>query len=257
MTHPVGSNGATTRHDVVIVGGGIMGCTTALHLARGGMSVAVLEKGGLCMQASGVNAGTLSIQIKRAALIPYAMRGWEQWRDAPDWLGDVGFGQRGGVTLAFTAEEAAMLEERMQGRIAQGAPIEMVGANRARELEPGLSDKVVSASFCPLDGYSNSSVTGHAYRLALREAGAELREYTEVTGIERVANGYRVATAGGPVEGTRLVLAGGAWLGDLLERDFGLHLPVNRRINQVTVTERMPMVVNRIVGVATGLLTLK
>lgn len=246
------------RLDAAIVGGGIMGCTTALHLARGGMSnIAVFERDGLCMRASGVNAGTLSIQIKRAALIPYALRGWEMWRDATQWLGDVGFGQRGGVTLAFTEDEAAMLEQRMAARVEQGATIEMVGANRARELEPGLSDKVLAASYCPLDGYSNSSITGEAFRRALGSEGVAVWENTDVAAISRYASGYRIETSAGSVTANRLILAGGAWLGDILARDFGLSIEIIRRINQVSVTERMRPIVHRIVGVATGLLTLK
>ena len=65
-----------TDFDVVVVGGGISGCTTALPLARGGMRVAVLEAGSLCRAASNANSGTLSMQIKRAALVPYSMRSW-------------------------------------------------------------------------------------------------------------------------------------------------------------------------------------
>lgn len=256
MTGQSVGQGATML-DAAIIGGGIMGCTTALHLARGGMRVGVFEAGGLCMQASGVNAGTLSVQIKRAALIGYAMRGWELWRDAADWLGDVGFGQRGGVTLAFTEDEAVMLEKRMTARIEQGAPIELVGANRARELEPGLSDKVVAASYCPLDGYSNSSITGQVYRAALREAGAEVHEHCPIAGVTGEDGAYSLQGPAERYRAQRLVLAGGAWLDDLLARDFALSLPINRRVNQVSVTERMKPVVHRIVGVATGLLTLK
>ncbi|WP_439578678.1 NAD(P)/FAD-dependent oxidoreductase, partial [Elioraea sp.] len=111
--------------DTAVVGGGVMGCTVAFRLAEAGQRVAVFDRGGLCMQASGVNAGTLSIAIKRAALVPYAMKGWELWRTTRAWLGvDVGFAQVGGVTLAFTPEEAAMLTERMAARAEAGAPVE-------------------------------------------------------------------------------------------------------------------------------------
>ncbi len=54
-----------------------MGCTTALHLARGGMGVSLLVRRGLCMEASGVNAGTLTLQAKQVALVPYALRGYQ------------------------------------------------------------------------------------------------------------------------------------------------------------------------------------
>lgn len=244
--------------DTVVVGGGVMGATVAYRLAAAGQRVAILDKGGLCMQASGVNAGTLSIQIKRAALIPYALEGWNLWRTTRDWLGaDVGFAQKGGLTVAFTDDEAQVLRERMAARIENGAPIEFVGANRARELEPGLSEKMVLASWCALDGYANSNELGHAFRDALRRVGAEVREFTAVEGISREDRGYAVRTAAGSFKGTRVVVAGGVWLEGLLRRDFGVNIPVECRVNQVSVTERLPPIVHTILGVASGLLTLK
>ncbi len=245
-------------HDTLVVGGGVMGCAVALHLARAGQRVVLLEKGGLCMQASGVNAGTLAIQIKRAALIPYALRGWEMWSDARQWLGsDAGFHQVGGVTLAFTQEEAEMLAERMEARRRNGAPIEMVGSNRARELEPGLSDKPVLASWCALDGYASSNELGMLFRAALANADVEVREFASVDAIDRLSGGYTARTLAGPVSASRVVLAGGMWLEALLKRDFGIHIPLICRVNQVSVTERMPPIMRRVVGVATGQLTLK
>ena len=68
------------RHEVfdaAIVGAGVMGCATALHLARGGMRCVLVDRGAVCGEASGVNAGTLTMHMTRAALIPYALKGWE------------------------------------------------------------------------------------------------------------------------------------------------------------------------------------
>ena len=109
---------STTGFDVAVVGGGVMGCTIALHLARGGMRVAVLERHGLCTQASGINAGTLSMQHPpHPALVPYALGGRDLWRTSGDWLGaEIGFRERGGLVLAFTDEEAEALETRMAER---------------------------------------------------------------------------------------------------------------------------------------------
>lgn len=250
--------------DTVVVGGGVMGATVAVRLANAGQKVALLERGGLCMQASGVNAGTLSIQIKRAALIPYAMKGWELWRNPHEWLGaDAGFNQVGGLTLAFTEDEAEMLTERMEARRQNGAPVEMIGLNRAREIEPGLSDKPLLASWCPMDGYANSYQLGDVFRAKLREVGVAVHEQTPVDRIVRPGsgpsrgNGYTAWSGDRHFTGKRLVLAGGVWLQELLWRDFGLHLPINCRVNQVSVTERMPPIVNTVLGIATSLLTLK
>ena len=95
-------------YDIAIVGGGIMGCATALRLAEAGMRAVVVERGDLGQGASGVNAGTLSLQIKRVKLIAYALRGHALWAAAGD---AVGFRRTGGFTLAFTEREAALLHE--------------------------------------------------------------------------------------------------------------------------------------------------
>ena len=245
-------------YDTAVIGGGVMGCTVAMNLAAAGQTVALIEKGGLCMQASGVNAGTLAIQIKRASLIPYAMKGWELWRDTPAWLGaDAGFHQLGGITVAFTEEEAALLTERMEARRANGAPIEIIGANRAHELEPGLSDKPVLASWCAMDGYAGSNELGSLFRGALLRAGVAVQEFTDVTRVEREDRGYVARTPEGAVRATRVVMAGGMWLEGLLRRDFGINIPLICRVNQVSVTERLPPIMQRVLGVATGQLTLK
>jgi sarcosine oxidase subunit beta len=99
----------TRVYDIAIIGGGIMGCSAALQLADAGMHPIVLDQSDLGQGASGVNAGTLSLQIKRVKLMPYALRGHHEWEA----MGDaVGFRKTGGYTLAFTDREAALLHER-------------------------------------------------------------------------------------------------------------------------------------------------
>src|ERR1700758_4385624 len=109
--------------DAVIVGGGIMGAATALRLAAAGMRVSLFEAALLGMGASGVNAGTLSLQIKRVGLMPYALKGQALWEEAGE---AAGYRQIGGLTLAFTEREAEILTERMTARREAGAPIELV-----------------------------------------------------------------------------------------------------------------------------------
>lgn len=241
-----------TTYDIAIIGGGIMGCATALRVADGGMSAIVLDQGDLGQGASGVNAGTLSLQIKRVKLMPYALKGhhlWEQKGDA------VGFYKTGGYTLAFNAREADMLNERQTLKAQAGAPIEFVSNNRLRAAEPNLTQKVVAASFCPEDGYANSSLTGQYYRGRLRDAGIPYREGGAVTAIDCDA-GFKLTTPHGTVRAMRILLAAGAWLKPLAAH-LDVDLPVNARVNTVSVTERMPPVMRSVIGHATGLLTMK
>lgn len=248
---------ARARVDALIVGGGIMGCATALHLATGGMRVALLERDLLCAAASGVNAGTLAISIKRPELVPYALHGLEIWRGMSARLDrDIGFHVRGGLSLAFTEAEAATLEARTMARKAAGAPIELVGPLRAREIDPGITDRLVHASYCALDASANASVTGLAYRAALRRAGVDVREGASVKRIVDTNAGYEVHIGDASVSAPRLVLATGAWLENTAAM-LGVTLPVHYRVNQVAVTERRRPIVKVVVSHALGALTLK
>jgi glycine/D-amino acid oxidase-like deaminating enzyme len=244
--------------DVVTIGGGLMGSVASWHLAGAGLKVAVLDKRGLGMGASGVNAGTLSIQIKRAALVPYAMKGWDLWRTTAERLGmDIGFRQKGGLTIAFTDDEADMLRTRMATKREAGCPIEFVEGAALQDLEPALGDRAILGSYCPLDGYANSAISGRVYRAALGQAGAVIHDRFEVVAIDRTRDGFLVRSASGErVAGRRLILAAGAWLGPLVSL-LGLEIPIGYRINQVSVTERVEPLLKRIIGVASGLLTLK
>ena len=70
------------HHDLIVIGGGIHGATVALFAARNHMRVALIERDQICRGASGVNAGTLTMQMTRVALIPYALKAHEMWSTA-------------------------------------------------------------------------------------------------------------------------------------------------------------------------------
>jgi sarcosine oxidase subunit beta len=247
MSHP-----NENHYDIGIIGGGIMGCSTALRLAEGGLRVIVLDQSGLGQGASGVNAGTLSLQIKRVKLMPYALKGHQIWEQMGD---QIGFCKTGGYTLAFNQREAELLHERQTLKAKAGAPITFVANNRLRAAEPQLTQKVIAASYCPEDGYANASLTGQYYRNKLRDAKVEYRENSKVIDIS--SNGYfSLSTQNDTINATRILLAAGGWLKPIAAM-LGVDLPVRARINTVTVTERMPKLMSSIIGHATGLLTMK
>lgn len=245
-------------YDVAVIGAGVMGCSTALHLARGGMRVAMVDRGGICREASGVNAGTLTLHMTRAALVPYAIRGWEMWTSAQQWLGrDIGVRATDGLSLAFTDSEANLLEHRVRVRREAGAPIQLIPLSQAREIEPGLSQRVRLAAHCSIDGFAPAYLTGLAFRAALKSAGVSICEYSPVTGIDRSSHAFVVRTlAGATLVTRRVILAGGVWLEDML-RWFGLPIAVKVLINQLVITERLRMVMRTVLTIANGLLSLK
>jgi len=243
----------TAGYDIAVIGGGIMGCATALRMAEGDMRAIVLDQGDLGQGASGSNAGTLSLQIKRVKLMPYALKGHHEWEAMGE---SVGFRKTGGYTLAFTERESELLHERQTLKAEAGASIEFVSNNQIRNAEPNLTQKVISASYCAEDGYANSSLTGQYYRGRLRDQGIPYRERCPVTAIAQDGAGFVLNTPQGVITASRILMATGAWLKPTAAM-LGVDLPVNARINTVSVTERLAPLTSTVIGHATGLLTMK
>ena len=249
----------TTAFDVVVVGGGVMGCTTALFLARAGMRVVVVERDALCRGASGVNAGTLTLHMTRAALVPYAIRAWDMWMNTGTWLGQSVLATAApGLSLAFTEHEKTLLQQRAAARREYGAQIDLLDRHAALAVEPGLNPAVLQAAYCATDGFASAYLTGRAYHAALREAGVQVFEQMPATRIDHIAGMYRVS---GPddairIDATRLVMAGGVWLEPLLAM-LDIDIPVKTLVNQLIVTERMPPIIQSVLSIANGLLSMK
>ncbi|WP_431128763.1 NAD(P)/FAD-dependent oxidoreductase [Variovorax paradoxus] len=252
---------SSAAYDAVVIGGGVMGCSTALHLAQGGMRVVLVDRGPLCREASGVNAGTLTLHMTRAALVPYAMRAWQMWMDAEKWLGmGVLATHVPGLTLAFTEAECELVEMRAQARREYGAPIEVISPARAREIEPGVHPGLLKAGYCDIDGFASAYLTGRAFRHALMAAGVDVIENTPVEGIDSGDAGHVIrfgdAASRPPLQATRVVLAGGVWIENMLAW-LGVQIPIKVLINQLIVTERVRPVMRTVLSVANGLLSLK
>ncbi len=245
-------------YDAIVVGGGIMGSSTAAQLAYRGLKVVLLEaRAGLCLEASGTNAGGLACQNQKAELIPYALKATEMWRGrTPPFLFDLDYTRTGSLLLAFTDEDCELLCARARARVAHGAPIEILSGNAARDLEPQLSPEVAMASYCALDGHVDSLNTGRAFERILRDLGAKVRTSSPVERIYPGDDIHEVEVAGERITAKRIVVAAGAWVAPLL-KEFGITVELILRINQVIITERVPWKVRRYVSIAAGNLSVK
>lgn len=236
--------------DIAIVGGGIIGSSTALFLARAGMRVALLERGGLCLAASGRNAGTLTLLYAKGPLLPLVIGGAKMWAEAPTWLGaGVDHHRAPGIEVAFTEKEAALLEHDMTLRRDAGVPLEIVSGDRAREIEPGLSGRVLLAAHCAEDGYAAANLVGGRIRTALIEAGVTVRDSAAVTAIRVEDGGFAVEQGGTSIQARRILLAANIWVREMLGWLGIRDLPIRARVVQMIATERAPRAINAVVRV--------
>ena len=247
-----------SKTDIAIIGGGINGASTALELAKNGLKVTLLDKHSICKGASGVNAGTLTMHMTRAQLIPYAKKGWELWMSTNKWLSkDIDVEKRNGLCLAFTEDEEKLLNERSKIRKEYGADIEIISKKEALRIDPNINKNIKCAAFCAMDGYVSANQTGYAYSKALKEHNVKILENFEVTEIEFSENNYTILSkTGEKLISKKLILATGVHLNKALEL---LNIKVNIKClpQQLIVSERMPRVMDTVITVANGKLSLK
>jgi glycine oxidase len=211
--------------DVVIIGGGVIGCAVARRAANDGLSVLVLERGQPVMEASWAAAGMLSPLAEANEPGPFLdllLAGREMYGPYAAALReetgiDVAYSDAGTLYASLCEDDDAAIERRWRWQSAAGLPVERLTAAEAREAEPALSPAVRGALRFAGDHQVDNRILGPALWTAAARAGAQfrlgahavrlLREGNRVTGVE-CANGERFAA------GT-VVVAGGVWAGRL------------------------------------------
>jgi len=244
--------------DIAVIGGGINGSSTALHLAKSGLKVCVIDKDSICRGASGVNAGTLTMHMTRAKLIPFAKKGWELWMNTEKWLSNnIDVKKKNGLCLAFTEEEEKLLNERSQIRKEYGADINIISKSEALKIDPNINNKIKCAAFCEMDGYVSANQTGDAYTKALKENNVEIIENFEVSKINNSNNNYEIIDVHGKkINANKIVLAAGVYLEKILKL-VDINIKIKCFPQQLIVTERMPELLKTVITVAHGKLSLK
>jgi len=200
---------------VTIIGGGAMGVSTALHLARAGVgSIVVIERNLLGSGSSAKPLGGVRATFSDPGNILLAQRSLEAYeRFGAEFGVDIGLRQVGYLFLCRTENELAAVESSTELQNHLGGSSEMVSPDRAAQLNPFIDPSVLlGASFSPRDGYAQPRQVVHGYADAARSLGVVFSEQTEVTEIDthngRVA---AVSTSRGQVRTDTVICAAGAW----------------------------------------------
>jgi sarcosine oxidase subunit beta len=203
--------------DVVVVGGGVEGCSIAWHLARAGVSVALVERWQIAAGASGASAGGVRQQGRDFREFPLAFRAIERWLTLEEELGaDVDYRRGGHATTTEKPGDVAILAASVRAQQIAGLDIRMVEGDDLRLLIPGISPNVLVAAYSPNDGHANPTKTTRAFADAADNRGATLLTETPVTSL--AVKGGRISgvqTDSGPITADTVVLAAGAWSGTL------------------------------------------
>ncbi len=248
----------TRTFDTIVIGGGLHGCSAALHLAMRGQQVLVIEKNTVGRHASGVNAGGVRRLMRHPAEIPLAQASRELWQDIEGLVDDsCGFHSTAHVKAAENDKDIRILEERQ--RLVRDLGFEheeMIDRAEVRRLVPAIAPHIVGGLVCRGDGFANPFRTTKAFRTKAESLGVTFREFTRVTALDRQADKWAAVTTDGVYQAPILVNCAGAWA-DVIAGWLGETVPLQPVGLMMIVTARVPHFNDPVVGLASRALSFK
>ncbi len=238
-----------THTRVLVIGGGVVGCSVLYHLTKLGWSdVMLVERSELTSGSTWHAAGgfhTLNGDTNMAALQGYTIRLYKELEAITGM--SCGLHHVGGITLADTRERFDMLRAERAKHRYMGLDTRILTPKEVVEMTDGMVnvEGVIGALFDPLDGHLDPSGTTHAYAKAARMGGAEIVLHNRVLETNPRADGsWEVVTEKGTIIAEHLVNAGGLWAREVGAM-AGVYLPLLPMAHQYLVTDDIPEIVAR------------
>jgi len=237
---------------IIVIGGGIVGCSTACHLAKLGCETLLLEQhkltSGTTFHAAGL-VGQLRSNSNVTRLLGYSV---ELYKNLQRETGQAtGWKMNGGLRLACNADRWTEVKRQATTARSFGLDMHLLTPEEAKTLWPLMAvDDVIGAAYLPTDGQANPSDITQALAKAAKQSGALVFEDTGVLDIEIGKNGIAaVITNRGRIECEKVVCCAGQWTRAFAAR-FGVNVPLVSVQHQYMLTDR-------IAGVDSSLPTLR
>lgn len=266
---------ARQRFDVVVVGAGIIGTAVTWHLARSGISVALVDRSFIGTEASGRNAGSLHGQIPQEVFfqesetdgqiagrrflpaLAFLLSSLTRWDRLSKDLGtDLEVVTNGGLVLIDDPRHLKQAERKVALETSVGLHSRLLDRGELRAIAPWVAERVIGATFSPVEGKANPLIASAALARAAETHGAVIFPNTAVDGIEIERTCVRCQTGAGSLTAERLVLVAGDGLRSLT-RLLNFDLPITTEPVQVAATEALEPVIHHLVYYAGERLTLK
>jgi sarcosine oxidase subunit beta len=233
-----------TETEILIIGGGIAGASTAYHLAQYGRQVTLLERHNIASEASGVNAGAIGaigwghVPNLESYL---TMGSLEIFKSLQVELGDdIEFRRSGSLQAIQTEAEYTYIQRRVLELRSQGYTVDLLSIQEARMIEPGLSPALFGCLWMPLRAQADPIKATQALASAAERRGAHILLNHEVTAIQSPSAGrYQVETSQGSYQAAIMVIAAGAWCGHIGAM-LGLRIPIVPVRGQMWASEPQP-----------------
>ncbi|MEM7029557.1 MAG: FAD-binding oxidoreductase [Chloroflexota bacterium] len=227
--------------EVVVIGGGAVGCSIAYHLAKRGKDVTLIDKSEPGSGTSGLNFGLVWPQsIVDPDYLTFNIQSTALWPALVDELGeDVDFRQGGGLTLCLTeadyTEKETMMVQQSKSPLFEGR---MISPEAVFAMQPGASRDIIGARWTPHDGDVDWIKWTAALERGCYRVGVRMLSQHEAVGFRRDSNNAIVGieTTQGEIKATAVVCAAGVWTSHICQM-IGLHIDLKPIRGQILITE--------------------
>ncbi len=229
--------------DVVVVGGGVIGCSVAYYLAKKGVRVIVVEKKeGLSLGASGANQGGCPLQLFKSPVLELARESLKLYKNLAEEIEcDIEYENVGSLVCSVDEKQYPDMKKHFQNKQAEGINVRLIEGHQLRKLEPSLGEDVVVGVEEWDSHMVNPFKVNYGFAYAARKLGTEFLFSSQVKKIERDKERIAsVITDREKIKTNFLVNAAGAWASEI-GKMLGLTIPVRARRGQIMVTEPVPL----------------
>lgn len=229
--------------EVVIIGGGITGCSLAFMLAKKGMDVVIIEKNYLSSGATGACGAGIRQQWSTKENTELAIKSIKIFETLSKELKyDIGLRQGGYLVILHDEKDIKQAEKNIKMQRSLGLDVDIVNNNEIKKIVPVLDVNgmnSIGGTFCPTDGHANPFKTTFAYARAARRYGTEIYTHTEVVGIDtNEKNIHKIITNKGLIRADMIVNAAGVWSKKIAEM-VDVKLPTVPFRKEIMATERL------------------
>ena len=242
------------KADIVIIGGGVMGCAIAYNLAREGLKPVVIEKSDIGGEASGANGGGVRQSARNLKEMPLAIESIQIYGQLHEELGmDLEYTREGNLRLCTSEEELETMRASVENQKAANLDLEMLDRKQVLDINPHIGDKVLGASFCPTDGHVNPFLVTYAFFQKAKSLGARFFTDEKVKDIRLQKNKVSAVITDKQTFETDLVINAAGVAGRNVANMVGLDLPMRPVFSEAMITEPYPPLFKQMIGHAKGL----
>ncbi|MEW9123158.1 MAG: FAD-dependent oxidoreductase [Thermotaleaceae bacterium] len=231
-------------YDAVVIGGGIIGLSSAYYLTQAGKRVLLIEKNEIGSGASGACDDMILLQSKKPGIsLELAFESLEMYRTLSSELGvNLEFESHGGMILIETEQQLKVMEEFVEQQKKWGLEVEIIDKKMLRKKQPYVKESVIASTYSRKDAQVNPLKVMRGFMGKGRNLGLETRKKTTITGIEQKKDYWKIILEdGSQLETEYIVNAAGAWAGEI-GRLVDIDIPIVPKRGQIAVTEQIPQV---------------